>query len=203
MALPGEVTPPSEGPLYSDEFEGEAVSLDGRSVPIAAAPAVWSVTAATAWGTSGTGEVGPTAGATSNAWFDAGVSDGIVTAQATAILGAPAGSNNRRCDLLFRYVDGTNWWRVSARPSLGVFVWQLQKFVDGALSTRGPDGPLAAPGDAVEIVLDGDAITWKVNGVTIGTVNDTTHLSATRYGFRGQFSIDPTSRWGHITIAEA
>lgn len=197
------MTPPSEGPLYSDQFEGEAVSLDGRSVPIAASPAVWSVTSATAWGTSGTGDAGPTVGSTSNAQFDAGVSDGIVTAQVVAMLGGLAGNNNRRCDLLFRYVDGTNWWRISARPATSVYTWQLQKMVAGFVTTVGLTGPVADSGDAVEVILEGDFITWKVNGVTVDSITDASHNAGTRYGFRGQFSIDPTSRWGHITITEA
>lgn len=106
--------------------------------------------------------------------------------------------NNRRFSAIFRYVDENNHWRITARPSSGVYTWALQKVVAGTATTVDAMGPTATVGDVVRVEPTGSSIVWKVNGSTIATVVDSVNDTAIRVGISGQFSSDPTSSWDYI-----
>ncbi|MED1205855.1 hypothetical protein [Heyndrickxia acidicola] len=85
--------------------------------------------------------------------------------------------------LYFRYQDNSNYWMIVNYSGQ----WQLWKVANGASSTIASGG-ITANGDIASVSLNGNSITWSVNGVSQGTVTDTFNQTATGYGVMGYYA---------------
>jgi hypothetical protein len=107
--------------------------------------------------------------------------------------------NNRRFNVLCRYVDSSNYWMMSSRPASGVLSWRMRKVVAGTATDVGVAGPTAAAGDVLEAMFSGSTLSWTVNGVAVGTaITDSDVATGAFIEQSGQFNLDPVSYLDHI-----
>jgi hypothetical protein len=117
------------------------------------------------------------AGAYADARADSSLSDGTITMKVSAIDTASASQTF----IIFRYVDGNNYWRVGLSNPGGFYQFErwvggVYTWVDGATAT-------ANNGDVWTLEMFGSVLTFKLNGTTLVVVNDATHATATVHGF--------------------
>jgi hypothetical protein len=83
--------------------------------------------------------------------------------------------------LIFRYVDTTNYWRVSLDIQNGIS--RLAKVVAGTVTNIFSAGPLTT-GASYEVRCDGaNNITVYCNGILVTTTNDAANAAGTKVGF--------------------
>jgi hypothetical protein len=121
------------------------------------------------------------------ALVDLGSGDGVV--QATFV--AP----QERSGLAFRCRDLDNCWRLEA--VLGYGTWNVYRIVDGKVSTLGNLGIAPnSPETTVSVKMDGNKLTFYIDGVTQRTIKDSALASEHGAGFvvePGPFAA--ASRW--------
>jgi hypothetical protein len=190
---------PNAFPLIADLFEGPATSkMTDKVAQDGLEFATWAQNGLS-MGRDGLGHLKAVSGAATVYATLAARANGRLTTQLAAL----QMDGNRRANLLLRYLSSTNYWRITPRPTNGVSTWQLQKIIDGTAISVGAAGPLAAATDAIEVILDGDSISWKVNGTTIATVTDSALSTAVGIGFSGQANLDPTTAWDFIKFFQS
>jgi len=141
-------------------------STDVGSLPWIAQAGTWGISSNRAYVATNAGDNQNTA------VVDTGFSDGVI--QVTV----PAAGDGSIC---FRSVDNNNHFVIG---SIGAAV-QLYKRTAGSYSgvlTSG--GSLLANGDVVQVILNGDSIQCRINGVVAFNFNDSSFQTATKHGLR-------------------
>lgn len=120
---------------------------------------------------------------------DLGFSDGSVQVAMSKVV---AGSG-----IVFRYRDASNYWAVTAAPRYGT--WNLQKAVDGTVTTLGNVGLVGAnDGTTIRVTFDRSHITIEVNGIEERSFNDADLVDETQVGMVGIADTSLAARWDNF-----
>lgn len=142
------------------------------------------------WGVSVNQAYTPTGAIDAVAVVDAGVSDCTVTLTIRTVVGSQG--------VAFRWVDANNGYRTAFFSGN----LDLKKFVAG-VGTDVPGSPVAlAPvdGDVMSVILSGNSIIVKVNGVQKFSITDAQFQSATKHGMAQAGFGDVTMRYDNFSI---
>lgn len=132
------------------------------------------------WAISSTGKAYVPSGAPAAvAVVESLVADGTVSVKLDQ-----ADLTNGNGGLVFRYSDATNFWRFMADTFSGQLY--LQKNV-GGVNTNVWNGSAFAAADVLAVVLAGNNITLKRNGITLTTITDAFNATATKHGMWSNF----------------
>jgi hypothetical protein len=109
------------------------------------------------------------------------VSNGVAvvpTAVANCTVGVTATVAGTDNGVVGRATDINNYWRFIFESG----TWFLQKTVAGARTTVNSIAGVSANNDRIELVMNGNILTGKVNGVAILSATDAFNASATSHG---------------------
>jgi GH35 family endo-1,4-beta-xylanase len=196
------VIPPTALPWVADVFTNQIrATLNNTYADSGQIQKLWSVqaNAASIIGVNADGlkAAYSSSNTTSIASMDLGKSDFTVTAKlarktasfsATVVVG-----------LLFRYVDGNNYFVIKVDAKADSSDWHLvrrQAGVETELLRQ--SGVLSLSGDSVKAVTTGSQITISINDSVIGVITDDFNNTATKVGFIFNGFRDNWSAWNSI-----
>lgn len=167
--------PLTPAPGFADSFNrpdgplGTATSGDVWTTwPVSTATTVGQIVSGAATNTAGTGVAYPV--------LDAALGNGIYTATVKTV-------GDRAGGIMIRGIDASNVIQLALRVSAGDAHYRLQRVTAGVSSTLATAATaVSTDGDVIQITINGESISVKINGTVALAATSAQGLTATRHG---------------------